>query len=106
MGSKKTAEDKVFKHIISAGYPEPMRQMLLIPKRKFRADFYWPSLRAVLEVEGGVYTRGRHVRPSGFISDIKKYNLYAYHGYTLYRIIPQDVGNGYLDEVLEMIFGI
>ena len=30
---------------------------------------------SLIEVEGGIFMRGRHVRPMGFKNDIFKYNL-------------------------------
>ena len=40
----------------------------------------------ILEVEGGVFTQGRHVRPKGFINDTLKYNSLTLAGFFLIRI--------------------
>jgi very-short-patch-repair endonuclease len=69
------------------------------PPRRFRADFAIfrdgndkPVL--LVEVEGGVWTRGRHVRGSGYTADMEKYNLAAMTGYTVLRFTPRDVKDG------------
>jgi len=52
----------------------------------WRLDFAWPVEMIALEVEGGVWSRGRHVRPAGFLEDIRKYNSLAIEGWTLLRV--------------------
>ena len=41
--------------------------------RNWRCDFAWPDRRLIVEVEGGVYSQGRHTRPSGFTKDLEKF---------------------------------
>ena len=57
--------------------------------RRWRFDFAWPRRRVAVEVEGGVFSRGRHVRPSGFINDCEKYNAAALDGWTVLRLVPR-----------------
>ena len=47
-----------------------------------------------VEIEGGVYSRGRHTRGVGYSRDLEKYNLAAMHGWTVYRFTTQDVKSG------------
>jgi very-short-patch-repair endonuclease len=44
------------------------------PQRRWRFDFFLPEHRIAIEVEGGTWTRGRHVRGKGFESDLRKMN--------------------------------
>lgn len=55
------------------------------PKRKWRFDMAIPSLMLAIEIEGAVYSNGRHTRGSGFLKDIEKYNQAALLGWTLLR---------------------
>jgi hypothetical protein len=41
-----------------------------------------------LEVEGGVWTRGRHTRGKGFLGDMEKYNAAALGGWCVLRVTP------------------
>lgn len=65
--------------------PKPEREYRFHESRKWRFDYAWPKNKIALEIEGGVWTRGRHVRPKGFIKDIEKYNYAAAHGWRVFR---------------------
>lgn len=53
--------------------------------RKWRIDIFIPDLKVAIELEGGVYTHGRHTRPKGFLADIEKYNKISILGLKLLR---------------------
>lgn len=88
-----------------------LRGPILIPefkfdaKRKFRFDFYCESngLKVALELEGGVWSRGRHTRPSGFLRDMEKYNLAASKGILVFRIPSHDISQKWLSLIVETI---
>ena len=58
-------------------------------KRKWRFDYAIPSHKIASEVEGGVWTGGRHIRPQGFLGDVDKYNAAALMGWRLFRVTPE-----------------
>lgn len=64
------------------------------PPRRFRFDFAWPEEKVALEVEGGAWTGGRHVRAKGFLGDMEKYNAAAMQGWRVFRCTPQDMQTG------------
>lgn len=70
------------------------------PLRRWRFDRAWPERQVAVEIEGGVWTRGRHVRPQGFINDCEKYNAAALRGWLVLRLVPRA---GWLDEAIEYI---
>ena len=41
-------------------------------KRKYRFDFAHEQSRVAIELQGGVYNRGAHVRPEGYRNDCEK----------------------------------
>ena len=67
------------------GLPEPETQYQFCPGRKYCADFAWPARRVLVEVEGGEWVKGRHVRGAGYTRDCKKYNLAVLGGWRLLR---------------------
>lgn len=55
-------------------------------KRKFRADFYCPNRKMIIEVNGGQYLNGRHNRGgAGYENDLFKINLAQYYGFKVYQ---------------------
>jgi very-short-patch-repair endonuclease len=58
-------------------------------ERRWRFDFAHTELRIAIEIEGGVYSRGRHVRPKGFLGDMEKYNRATVLGWQVLRMTPQ-----------------
>ena len=90
------------------GLPEPQAEYKFhVPrygqkKRLWRNDFYFEldHNRVGLEIEGGVHSNGRHVRPLGFLEDMKKYNAMAQQGIHLLRTTPEQLFTG---ETIRMI---
>jgi hypothetical protein len=73
----------------SFGIPAPVPEYRFHPTRKWRADYAWPAAKIILEVEGGVWTKGRHTRGAGFLKDCEKYNAAALLGYRVLRVTPK-----------------
>lgn len=68
--------------------PEFVPEFRFAPPRRWRFDFAWPQHKIALEVEGGVWTKGRHTRGAGFMADIEKYNEAACLGWRVVRTTP------------------
>lgn len=71
------------------------------PTRRWRLDFAFPALRLGVEVEGGLYSRGRHVRPAGYEADLEKYNAAALAGWMVLRFSPAQVRSGQAASMIE-----
>lgn len=54
--------------------------------KRYRLDFAHPSSLIGIEIQGGVYNRGRHVTGSGYERDCKKYNLAYTSGWTIFLL--------------------
>lgn len=67
---------------------EAVKEYKFHPKRQWRADYAILSHNIIIEVEGGVWTQGRHTRGKGFIGDIEKYNAATSSGWRVLRFIP------------------
>ncbi|MDL2310269.1 endonuclease domain-containing protein [Parabacteroides sp. OttesenSCG-928-B22] len=70
---------------------EVVKEFLFHPTRKWRFDYAIPEHKIAIEVEGGVFTRGRHVRPQGFLGDIEKYNAGTLLGWRIFRVTPDSL---------------
>lgn len=74
-----------------AGLSMPVPELVFHPTRKWRFDYAWPDTMIALEVEGAVWTQGRHTRGSGFVRDMEKYNAAACLGWRVLRVTPQQL---------------
>ena len=72
------------------------------PPRKWRFDFCCPPLRIACELEGAIWTQGRHTRGAGYQGDLDKYNAAAALGWTVFRFSTKDVLKGRDLECLRM----
>lgn len=61
------------------------------PTRKWRFDYAITAHKIAIEVEGGVWTGGRHTSPKGFLGDIEKYNAATVMGWRVLRTIPDEL---------------
>ncbi|SMF93953.1 hypothetical protein SAMN02949497_1249 [Methylomagnum ishizawai] len=74
--------------------PVPVREWEFRVGRNWRADFAWPEYRLILEIEGGIHSRGRHTRAQGFANDVEKYNEAALGGWVVLRATGEMVRDG------------
>jgi very-short-patch-repair endonuclease len=72
----------------SVGLPAPVREHRFHAVRRWRFDYAWPEQRVALEVDGGVWTGGRHTRGAGFIKDMEKLNAATIAGWRVVRVVP------------------
>ncbi|WP_010416113.1 hypothetical protein [Anaerophaga thermohalophila] len=68
---------------------EAVAELKFHPTRRWRFDYAIPAYKIAIEIEGGVWTHGRHTRGAGFIKDIEKYNTAASMGWLLLRFTPE-----------------
>jgi very-short-patch-repair endonuclease len=84
--------------------PEPKPQFRFHPTRRWTFDLAWPDRMLAVEVEGGIWTRGRHVRGKGYERDVEKYNAAALLGWKVLRFTTTHVKSGYAVTVIEQAF--
>lgn len=87
----------------SLGGCELKKEYQFAPKRKFRMDYYGETngKKFCIELEGGIYIRGRHTRPSGFLRDMEKYNLAAQIGIFVFRIPSHNISAEWIVPILK-----
>lgn len=61
------------------------------PTRRWRFDYAIPEYKIAIEVEGGVWSQGRHTRPQGFLGDVEKYNTATLMGWRVFRTTPDSL---------------
>jgi|WetSurMetagenome_2_1015567.scaffolds.fasta_scaffold01420_15 very-short-patch-repair endonuclease len=80
--------------------PIPNNEYKFHPTRKWRFDFCFPENKLAIEIEGGIFSKGRHVRGTGYLEDMKKYNAATLLGYRILRYQPREIN---FDEIKQAI---
>jgi very-short-patch-repair endonuclease len=70
---------------------ECVKEYKFHPTRRWRFDYAIPAHKIAIEVEGGVWSKGRHTRPKGFLGDIEKYNEATLLGWRVFRTTPDEL---------------
>jgi very-short-patch-repair endonuclease len=96
-------EDLLFNHIQLTGLPSPAREYRFHPRRRWRFDFAWPLYKVAVEVDGGVYNRGRHVRGTGFERDAEKGNEAVLQGWRVLHFTPRQIKTGTAIKTIETL---
>ena len=87
-------EDQLWRDIRAAHLPEPARQYLFHPTRRYRADFCFIPERLLVEVQGGVWVAGRHTRAQGYEDDCRRTCDALEHGWRILPVTPDMVASG------------
>lgn len=87
-----------------AELPCPELEYRFAPPRRWRFDYAWPALLVALEIEGGVWTGGRHTRGAGYSRDCEKYTEAALRGWRVLRVTTDMVRDGRLYDYLRRLF--
>jgi hypothetical protein len=85
------------------GGPELEREHKFHPARKWRFDFCHLRTKTAIELEGGVWSGGRHTRGGGFTADIEKYNAATLQGYVVLRLTGEMLQPGYLERLIGFV---
>lgn len=100
---KSPGEELLAQQLIALKIPFEKEFRFYAPHRNWRFDFLLTGTKFAIEVEGGVWSNGRHTRGSGFIADMEKYNSAAALGYLVLRFETSQVKKGKVIEFLRRI---
>ena len=93
---KKTslATDRMIEDLDASKLPKYVLEHKFLTDRRFRFDFAWPDYMLYLEVDGMVWTGGRHTSGAGFTRDHEKFNLAHINGWVGIRATSGQVRDG------------
>jgi hypothetical protein len=84
-------QDRIFLAALAqAGIPAPVAEFKFHPVRKWRMDFCWLDRKLALEIQGGIFSNGRHSRGAAMLKEWEKLNTAAGMGYRLLYCQPSD----------------
>ena len=73
------------------------------PDRKWQADFRIDEMPILVEVEGGVFSNGRHTRGEGYTKDCEKYSAAAVNGWFVIRGTTAQIKAGLVIQWIEKL---
>ena len=74
-----------------AGLLVPKWEYQFAPPRKWRFDLCWPDERLYIEIDGGLFSGGRHTRGAALVRDYEKRNAATVLGWRGLWCQPQDM---------------
>lgn len=86
-----------------AGLPKPEAEYRFHPTRRWRFDYALPAQSIAIEVDGAVYSGGRHTRGKGFENDMDKLNEAQILGWRVLRFSTGMVKDGRALGVIERL---
>lgn len=98
--AKSELEDEFLRQVQAVPLLEPVREYVFARPRKYRFDFAWPEQLIAVEVQGGVFSRGRHVRGKGYEDDCEKFNLAMLIGWHVFQFTARHIRCGLAVDVV------
>lgn len=93
-------EDALVFQLQALGAPEPVREYRFDKVRRWRFDLAWPDRMLAVEVQGGVWSRGKHGRGSGVAKDYEKLNTAQIMGWKVLQFETSSVKSGEAAELI------
>ncbi|KXZ65938.1 hypothetical protein AVENLUH5627_02668 [Acinetobacter venetianus] len=79
------------------------KEFRFYPDRKWQADFRIDDMPILVEVEGGVFSNGRHTRGEGYTKDCEKYSAAAVNGWYVIRGTTAQIKAGLVIQWIEAL---
>jgi hypothetical protein len=97
-----------FEHLWAEwGGPPLTKEYKFSAARRWRLDYYIESAsgskRFGIEIHGGVWSNGRHVRGNGFLQDLEKLNAAAMAGITVLQLGTGQVDAAHVAEIADYV---
>ena len=72
---------------------EPL-ELVTFDVKQWRYDVIFPTVKLCIEVQGGVFTHGKHSRGENQVNDMYKSNSAQRVGYACFQFPPRDLSSG------------
>ena len=80
-----------------------VREFRFDPVRRWRFDFAHEPSRVAIEINGGVWSNGRHVRGAGYLRDREKMNAAQAAGWRVFELGTGQVTVNNVQRIIEAI---
>ena len=79
------------------------REYRFHPERKWRADYAHLGSKTLFEIDGAVFSGGRHTRGVGFTKDCEKHLAAWLLGWSVVRLVGSQVTGDNLEQIIRRI---
>jgi hypothetical protein len=93
-GVDSALEMKLWTRLEAAGLPVGEGQYRFVPGRQYRFDRCYPDQKVAVEVQGGIWTGGRHARGSGIAAECVKLSIAAALGWRVLLVTDEMLESG------------
>ena len=76
------------------------------PERQWRSDIAFPAAKVAVEIDGGIWTYGRHNRAASMLDDMEKGNGYAARNWLVFHTPWEWIDGGKRDRSAQLIADI
>lgn len=101
--AKREKHEKAFEFMWNALGGPAMKREATFCERRWRFDFAHLGTKVAVEIEGGVWSGGRHTRGKGYIEDCTKYNRASVLGWTVFRLTPDMITREKVQAIINFV---
>jgi very-short-patch-repair endonuclease len=87
----------------SLGGPDLSPEFRFHKERKWRFDYCHERTRVAIELDGGIFSKGRHTTAKGFQGDCDKFNAAAEDGFYVFRLATGMVTQERVETIIRTI---
>ncbi len=106
VGVDSEPEMRLYTRLEHAGLPVGVGQHRFVPGRQFRFDRCWPDRLVAAEVQGGIWSGGRHARGSGIAAECIKFSIAAALGWRVLPLTDEMIESGQAVELIRQALEI
>jgi very-short-patch-repair endonuclease len=97
--------EKFYLMWLGLGGPALETELRFDPTRRWRFDYAHPASKTAVEIEGGVFIKGRHTNGVGIQKDMEKYNKATLLGWKVFRLGTSMVTTPNIEEIIKFTKG-
>lgn len=84
------------------GGPALVTELRFHPDRRWRFDFAHEASKVAIEINGGIWSNGRHVRGTGYLNDREKVNAATALGWRVFELGTGQVTPDNVQAIVEL----
>lgn len=84
------------------GGPALVTELRFHPDRRWRFDFAHEASKVAIEINGGIWSNGRHVRGTGYLNDREKVNAATALGWRVFELGTGQITPAHVQAIVDL----